>query len=225
MVRLVLFDIDGTLIQSGGAGEKAFAHVARTVFGIEEGTKGVRFAGRTDWAIAREMFIRHGIAQRTDNFQKFFDAYVFWLAELLPKMQGRVLPGVIEWMEELRALPQPPLVGLLTGNVRLGAQIKLTHYKLWEHFAMGGFSDDSENRCEIAAVARDRGSKLLGRQLKGEEVLVIGDTPHDIECGQSIGARVLAVGTGSYRHEDMTGLKPTWSVPSLEAMSAAAACC
>jgi phosphoglycolate phosphatase-like HAD superfamily hydrolase len=224
MVRLVLFDIDGTLIHSGGAGEKAFAQVARIEFNLPAGTKDVRFAGRTDYSIVREMFQRHGIEATRENFTKFFDSYVFWLDHLLPKIPGRVLPRVGEWIAELQSLSNPPLLGLLTGNIRLGAQIKLTHYRLWHHFGMGGFSDDSENRCEIAAIARDRGSALLDRKLAGDEVLVIGDTPHDIECGQSIGARVLAVGTGSHKHEDMRHLNPTWCVPSLEAVSPATVC-
>src|SRR5689334_2372771 len=113
MVRLVLFDIDGTLIQSGGAGEKAFAQVAQTVFGIAEGTRGVRFAGRTDTAIVREMFVRHGVPDTPENLQKFFDAYTFWLAELVPKIAGRVLPRVREWIAELHAMPHAPLLGLL----------------------------------------------------------------------------------------------------------------
>jgi phosphoglycolate phosphatase len=224
MVRLVLFDIDGTLIQSGGAGERAFAQVARSVFSVAEGTRGLSFAGRTDVSIVREMFARHGIADTAENFQAFFDAYVFWLDELLPRIAGRVLPRVREWLGELREMPDPPLLGLLTGNIRLGAQIKLKHYGLWEYFVTGGFSDDSENRCRIAAVARDRGSRLLGCELKGEEVLVIGDTPHDIECGQSIGARVIAVGTGRHRAEDLRGYNPTWCVPSLEALGPRAVC-
>jgi phosphoglycolate phosphatase len=224
MVRLVLFDIDGTLIQSGGAGERAFAQVARSVFNVAEGTRGLSFAGRTDGSIVREMFARHGIAETAENFQRFFDAYVFWLDELLPKIGGRVLPRVHEWIAELREMQDPPLLGLLTGNIRLGAQIKLKHYGLWDYFVTGGFSDDNENRCQIAAIARDRGSRLLGSELKGEQVLVIGDTPHDIECGQSIGARVLAVGTGSHKHEDLRRYNPTWFVPSLAAVGPAAVC-
>jgi phosphoglycolate phosphatase len=224
MVRLVLFDIDGTLIQSGGAGERAFAQVARTVFNLAEGTRGLSFAGRTDHSIVREMFAGHGIAQTTENFEKFFEAYVFWLDELLPKIAGRVLPRVHEWISGLREIKDPPLPGLLTGNIRLGAQIKLKHYGLWDYFVTGGFSDDSENRCEIAAVARERGSRLLGCELKGEQVLVIGDTPRDIECGQSIGARVLAVATGRHKHEDLRRYNPTWCVPSLEAVEPRTVC-
>lgn len=224
MVRLVLFDIDGTLIQSGGAGEKAFAEIARTVFNLPNGTKDLHFAGRTDPAILREMFERHGVATTRENFEKFFDAYAARLRTMIAEIAGRVLPGVERWIGELQRMAEPPLLGLLTGNIRRGAQIKLTHYKLWHHFSTGAFSDDAENRCDIAAIARDRGSKLLDRKLSGDEVLVIGDTEHDITCGQSIGARVLAVATGKYDSENLACHKPTWCVPTLEHITPAEAC-
>jgi phosphoglycolate phosphatase-like HAD superfamily hydrolase len=224
MVRLVLFDIDGTLIQSGGAGEKAFAEVARTAFNLAEGTKGLHFAGRTDPAVLREMFERHGIATTPENFERFLDAYVARLRTMIAEISGRVLPGVEGWISALQAMDEPPLLGLLTGNIRRGAQIKLTHYKLWHHFQTGGFSDDNEDRCGIAAIARDRGGKLLNRKLSGDEILVIGDTQHDITCGQSIGARVLAVGTGMYKSEELLCHKPTWCVPTLEHITPEKAC-
>ena len=224
MVRLVLFDIDGTLIQSGGAGEKAFAEVARTVFGLANGTKDLHFAGRTDPAILREMFERNGIATTRENFEKFFDAYTARLRTMIAEISGRVLPGVERWIRELQGLEAPPLLGLLTGNIRRGAQIKLTQYNLWHHFQTGGFSDDNENRCDIAAIARDRGCKLLNRKLSGAEILVVGDTQHDITCGQSIGARVLAVATGMYNSDALACHKPTWCVPTLEHITPAEAC-
>jgi phosphoglycolate phosphatase len=224
MVRLVLFDIDGTLIQSGGAGEKAFAEVARTTFGLANGTKDLHFAGRTDPAIVREMFVRYDIPTTRENFEKFFDAYTARLRTMIAEVAGRVSPGVERWITELQGHEAPPLLGLLTGNIRRGAQIKLSHYRLWDHFQTGAFSDDSEDRCEIAAIARDRGSKLLGRKLAGDEVLVIGDTQHDITCAQSIGARVLAVATGMYQVDALSCHKPTWCVPTLEHITPAEAC-
>jgi phosphoglycolate phosphatase len=223
-VRLVLFDIDGTLIQSGGAGEKAFAQVCRIEFGIPNGTSNLHFAGRTDPSIVRDFFTQHGIPPTKENFQRFFDAYVFWLDHMLHQTAGRVLPSVDNWLSELQRRPDPPLIGLLTGNIRLGAQIKLSHYGLWNHFQTGGFADDSENRCEIAAIARDRANQLLDRNLTGDEVLVIGDTPLDINCAQSIGARVLAVATGIYKLDDLRQHNPTWAVESLERISPREAC-
>lgn len=215
MVRVVLFDIDGTLIQSGGAGEKAFGRVCETEFGVPNGTARLQFAGRTDPSIVRDFFQQHHIALSADNFQRFFDRYVFQLDHLLGELDGSVLPGVHEMIRELSALPRPPLIGLLTGNIRLGAQIKLGHYRLWDFFRTGGFGDDHEDRNQIAVVARERASRVLRGSLDGGEILVIGDTPRDIECAKAIGARSLAVATGKYSTHQLQKESPTWAVHSL----------
>jgi len=224
MVRLVLFDIDGTLIHSGGAGEKAFAKVCATEFQIPNGTTNLQFAGRTDTAIVREFFGGHGIEPTKANFRRFFECYVFWLDYMLQTTLGAVLPGVSRILGEFTAHPQPPVLGLLTGNIRLGAEIKLTHYKLWNHFVLGGFGDDHEDRNCIAAVARDRGQQTIGRKLNGEEILVIGDTPLDVECARAISARVLAVATGKYSRAELEEHRPTWTADHLEEVSVQELC-
>ena len=224
MVRLVLFDIDGTLIQSGGAGEKAFAQVCRTEFDIADGTARLQFAGRTDPSIVRDFFIQHAIEPSPENFSRFFSRYVFYLDDQLRQLAGRVLPGVHCWLHALELLPQRPVHGLLTGNIRLGAQIKLTHYGLWQSFRLGAFGDDHEDRNQIALIARERGRQLLDRDLEGEEILVIGDTPRDIECARAIGARCLAVATGSYRANELKSAGPTWAVDTLEDISPTETC-
>jgi phosphoglycolate phosphatase len=216
MIRLALFDIDGTLIRSGGAGEKAFARVAEAEFGMVNGTARLHFAGRTDPSIVRDFFTQHGIAPSPENFQRFFDRYVFYLDHLLGELEGQVLPGVHRLIDAMKSMAEPPLLGLLTGNIRLGAQLKLTRYQLWEHFQTGGFGDDSEDRIQIAIIARARGSQILRRKLCGEEILVIGDTPRDIACGRAIGARVLAVATGSYSIDQLGQDSPTWAVKALD---------
>jgi len=216
MIRLVLFDIDGTLINSGGAGEKAFARVCDLEFKVPTGAHSLHFAGRTDPAIVREFFTNHGIEPSKDNFRRFFDAYVFMLEHMLKETNGRVLPGVPQLIDRLRNTAQAPLIGLLTGNIRLGAQIKLQHYGLWDQFKMGSFGDDNECRDQLAAIARERGSRMLGRELKGEEVLVIGDTPLDVKCANAIGAKVIAVATGRYNAEQLTACKPTWTMGCLD---------
>jgi len=219
MVRLILFDIDGTLIHSGGAGEKAFAKVCATEFQVPNGTNNLSFAGRTDTAIVREFFVGHGIEATKANFRRFFECYVFWLDHMLQTTLGAVLPGVSRMIAEFTAHPQPPVLGLLTGNIRLGAEIKLTHYNLWNHFVLGGFGDDHEDRNCIAAVARDRGQQTLGRKLTGDEILVIGDTPLDVECARAISARVLAVATGKYSRAELEKHRPTWTADHLEQVS------
>lgn len=224
MVRLVLFDIDGTLILSGGAGEKAFGIVCTEEFGVPNGTANLNFAGRTDTSIIREFFGQFQIEPSPENFRRFLDRYVFHLDYLLGQLRGTVLPGVHAMLRNLEALAEPPKLGLLTGNIRLGAQIKLTHYHLWTCFQTGGFADDHEDRNQIAAVARDRGSKLLGRTLSGSEILVIGDTPRDVECANAIGARSIAVATGKFSRDELLREKATWTVESLVEVSAREVC-
>jgi phosphoglycolate phosphatase len=224
MIRLVLFDIDGTLIHTSGAGEKAFARVFANFFGVTDGTEKLKFAGRTDVAILREFFVHNAIAPSMDNIEQFFEAYVFMLEHMLETLPGGMHPGVWTWLHDLRSLPQKPVVGLLTGNIRLGAEIKLRRFGLWEQFEIGAFADDSPERNEIAAIAKEHGEKVFGGELRGEEVLVIGDTPLDIGCARAIGARILAVGTGMYRPKDLLPLQPDWVVENLEKISAAEVC-
>lgn len=219
MVRLVLFDIDGTLVRTGGAGVKAFAKVFDTEFGAKDGFERLKFAGRTDTSLVREFFGYHSIPATAENFQRFFEHYVFWLDQILREGSTEVCAGVPEFIRALQALPQPPVLGLLTGNIRLGAEIKLRHAHLWEPFVTGAFADDHEERDHIARIARERGSRILERDLRGDEVLVIGDTPLDVRCGRAIGARVLAVATGGAKLDELRSCQPDWAVADLRQTS------
>src|SRR5262249_27095258 len=129
--------------------------------------------------------------------------------------------GVNKFINNKKTSRPPPLLGLLTGNIRLGAEIKLRHFNLWKVFETGAFADDHEERDQIAAIARQRGSAILGQELKNGQVLVIGDTPLDIRCGRAIGAKVLAVATGGARLEELEPHKPDVLVRDLTALSAA----
>ncbi|MCP5519640.1 MAG: haloacid dehalogenase-like hydrolase [Verrucomicrobiales bacterium] len=220
MIRLVVFDIDGTLIRTGGAGVAAFTRTGEEAFGIRNGTGHMKFAGRTDTSLVREFFTGHGIEASPGHFARFFAHYLPVLEDLLGRHEGAVCAGVTAFIDGLRALPVPPRIGLLTGNIRRGAEIKLRHYGLWDAFAMGAFGDDNECRNELAAVALERGRGLLGPALRSEEMLVVGDTPHDVACGRAVGAKVLAVSTGGATHEELAGTQPDWLVTDLTRISA-----
>lgn len=215
MIRLVLFDIDGTLVHTGGAGVKAFAKVFQTEFNAHDGFEKLKFAGRTDVSLVREFFDYHKIPATPENFDRFFERYVFWLDYILAHSHTEACPGVWDFLKALNKLRNPPLTGLLTGNIRLGAEIKLRHFNLWKEFETGAFADDSEERDQIAAVARERGRRLLGNGLRDDEVLVIGDTPLDIRCGRAIGAKVLGVATGGATLEELKRHQPDWAARDL----------
>ena len=224
MIRLVLFDIDGTLIRTNGAGVRAFELAVRDEFDIADGTKGVSFAGRTDSSLVREILVRHGREPTPEAARRFFTRYVFWLDHLLAAPGGFVCPGVRQLMEGLAGLAEPPALGLLTGNIRLGAEIKLRRFDLWEAFITGAFGDDHEDRNQLSVIAQERGSRVLGRALAGREILVIGDTPRDVECGRAIGARTLAVATGGASLEELVACHPDWAVPDLRQLTASEMC-
>jgi phosphoglycolate phosphatase-like HAD superfamily hydrolase len=220
MVRLVLFDVDGTLVHTGRAGSRAFAQTLATEFKAPHGTEKVRFAGRTDVSLVRELFAHNDIPATPENFERFFERYVFWLDQILLHSHGEICRGVTDFLNGLRALPHPPTLGLLTGNIRLGAEIKLRRYGLWDHFVTGGFADDHEDRDHIAAAALERGRRLLGKDLSPREIVVIGDTPFDVRCGKFIGARVLAVATGGAKLGELTKHSPDWAVEDLTTVTA-----
>ncbi|MDB6125178.1 MAG: Haloacid dehalogenase domain protein hydrolase [Pedosphaera sp.] len=219
MIKLVLFDIDGTLIHTNAAGIKAFAKAFTMQYGLNGADK-LSFAGRTDTGLVREFFRKHNIEPTKEHFREFFDCYVHWLDHMLVESKGDILPGVRQLIYELERQPQPPLIGLLTGNIRLGAEIKLRYFNLWEFFKTGAFADDHESRNEIAAIAKERGARLLKKKLRDEEVLVIGDTPLDIECGRVIGAKILAVATGQTSVKDLETHQPHKAVLNLEKVTA-----
>ncbi|HOW65367.1 MAG TPA: HAD hydrolase-like protein [Candidatus Paceibacterota bacterium] len=224
MIKAIFFDIDGTLVHTGRAGVKAFDRAFATEFNIPNGTENLVFAGRTDPSIVRDFFKKHGIDPSPAHFKRFFESYVFWLDHLLPKSQGGICPGVWNFIHDSQSLQTPPLLGLLTGNIRLGAEIKLRHFFLWESFAVGAFGDDHENRNELAGIALDRARKVLGGALRPDEVLIVGDTPLDIECARSIQAQSLAVATGASKLEQLQVLKPTWAVAHLGTINARQVC-
>ena len=193
---------------------RALQAALRDVFGIEGSLADIDFAGRTDPWIMREVFRKFGLPQTDENFARYFEGYIRALPEHLHNPQARVLPGV---RELLQAAAQHGSIaqGLLTGNMRRGAQVKLAHHGLWGHFAFGAFADDSEFRNELGPHAVRRALEHHGVNFAADDIWVIGDTPHDIACGKSIGARTLAVATGGCRLEQLRRCEPTVAVENL----------
>ncbi len=223
-VRLVLFDIDGTLVSTGGAGMKAFGEAFEAGFGIADATEKIKFAGRTDYSLFREMCRHGGIDCTAENRELFFSHYLRLVDSHLDASKGGPFPGVVRMLDELAAMPDAPALGLLTGNIREGARRKLDVYGMWERFAFGGFSEDSEERNLIAAAAAAKGGEYLECQLGGQEIVVVGDTPRDITCGKHIGARTLGVATGGATLEALRACEPDWAVADLTHLSATKVC-
>jgi phosphoglycolate phosphatase-like HAD superfamily hydrolase len=222
-MHICLLDIDGTLLLTGGAGQTAFAQTLAAEFGIAEITASVLFAGRSDRAIASELLQKHGIEPSRENWQRFCTSYLTRLDDALQAHQGYILPGVHDLLCRLEARGDVAL-GLVTGNVREGARKKLTHYDLWHRFPFGGFGDDHHERCDIAAAAMAAARLHIHGRANGAaanghphgEIIVIGDTPNDIACGRSIGARCVAVPTGFTKVEDLRRSNPDVLVDTLE---------
>lgn len=208
MKTLLLWDIDGTLIDSGGAGERGLKLSLKREFGIDDDLSWLEYFGRTDVWIARHILEHHfGRASSTD-IQRFLDGYLKGLCEEMPNPRAQLLPGIAEIVSHVAR--QPNLAqGLLTGNLQRGAQIKLGHFALWMPFPFGAFADDAEDRNELGPYALRRAAARHNHHFTPDNVFVIGDTPHDIACGKAIGARTIAVATGRFSLDQLRSHGPT----------------
>lgn len=205
--KLVLFDIDGTLLTSGGAGERALRRGFRERFGIDDDLTKTEIAGRTDSGIARQMLAAHKIPETPESLAAFFDGYLHFLRIELPASPGYLLPGILPLLEVLK--PRPDIVlGLLTGNLARGAEIKLSHYGVWHYFEFGAYADDHHDRNQLGHFARQRAREKHGIEFPSERIFVLGDTPHDITCARAIGAKVVAIATGKFSVEELKPLNP-----------------
>ncbi len=208
----VLFDIDGTLVQTTGAGIKAFAATFAQLFDVEEISKDIPFAGRSDRAITLDLMKAHGIDPSVENWQRFTEAYLQQLDVMLPQCQGQVLPGVLPLLDVLQGI-EHVLLGLLTGNIKAGAARKLGHYGLADRFGFGGFGDELTDRNAIAQVAKEQAQANVDSEITG--VMVIGDTVHDVRCAKSIDAFAVAVATGGASIDELAASSPDLLIEDL----------
>jgi phosphoglycolate phosphatase len=210
MKRLLLFDIDGTLMRTKGLGKRAIDQTFLERYGWENATDGVSFAGATDPWILREVFVRHGRtpAEADADQAEFLRVYANHLEGIVDReREGCVrLPGVLPLLRHL-ASRQDCVLALLTGNIREGARIKLTAIELWEHFTLGAYGDDAERREDLLPVALARAEPDHGT-LSPAQTVVIGDTTRDMAVAHAHGARGVAVCTGFCPREDLVASRP-----------------
>lgn len=206
-MKIILFDIDGTLVRTGGAGKLAMESALCAAFGVDAVRDTVEYSGRTDRAIAADLLAAHGRVPSPANVAALQAAYQDRLPAALRDRPGEVLPGIRELLAAVAGRADV-LVGLLTGNARAGARLKLDHYGLWEVFACGGFGDDVLDRDDVARAAVADAARHLGRAVDPGELWVIGDTPLDVGCARAVGATAVAVCTGWHPRAELADCRP-----------------
>ena len=205
MPKLVLFDIDGTLVLTGGAGVRAMTRACDEIVGSSNALHGVAVAGRTDWIILSDALERMGRDLDAQLFAALRDRYVTHLREEI-QVPGHgvkaVMPGIQALLDDLQARDGVYL-GLLTGNFEAGARIKLEYFDLWRYFQCGAFGDDAADRNALVPFAVSRARECGVPDLAPHDILVVGDTPHDIACARAVGATPVAVATGMFTTEQL----------------------
>lgn len=224
---VLLYDIDGTLITTGGAGKRALVR-ALAEHDIDQ-TAEFSFAGMTDRAILRRYLAAQPASPRHEGGEpligELLDAYLGFLVEEVratPKDRYYLHEGVLDSLQAAETAERV-VIGLGTGNIKRGAQIKLEAVDLWHRFSFGGFGSDAEDRAELLMAGAERGAAALGEVRASCRVVVIGDTPRDIAAAKAIGAETIAVATGRYGLESLAEHRPTHVLPSLAAPRALSA--
>ncbi|QDV15808.1 Phosphoglycolate phosphatase [Gimesia panareensis] len=209
-MHICLFDIDGTLIDTGGAGQHSILHMLEEEFQVSAPIKGIPTAGRTDHSIMVDLFDYFQIPNTSENRQRFEAGYLKLLASNLKTRQGRVLPGIRTILDHLAQQDHIDL-GLLTGNFEQGAHQKLVHYDLHHFFEFGAYGDHHADRNDVAQEAiRQIQLRHAPELLTQATIWVVGDTPSDITCARAIGANVIAVATGVYPLEELKKCEPDY---------------
>jgi phosphoglycolate phosphatase-like HAD superfamily hydrolase len=217
-VKLVLFDIHGTILWSDGAGRRAMMRALTNAFG-SSGSPHYRYDGKTDRQIVRDLMRMEGHADDVIDARMtaLLDEYVTWLHEELRSGRTHIerFAGVLELLDALEARPDRR-IGLLTGNIEVGAWAKLRAVGIDPaRFSVSAFGSDHEVRGELPAIAQRRAREDLGLHVEGGAIVIIGDTPADIDCGRAIGARAIAVATGRYSVDDLAAHGPAAVFPDL----------
>lgn len=213
MRRLVLFDIDGTLLNAGGAGARALRGALVEIFGETGPIGAYSMGGRTDPQIVRELMTAAGKSM-DDVHPRLDELWGVYLRNLRTEVactRIQTLPGVPALLDRVEAGGEPTLLGLLTGNVQEGARMKMEAAGLgFDRFRVGAYGSDHGDRPELPAVAARRARELTGLDYAGKEIVIIGDTPFDIACGEHLGVRTIAVATGGHPAEELAACNPDY---------------
>lgn len=206
MRRLILFDIDGTLLSADGAGKRAIHAALMEVFGTTGPIGSYAFGGRTDPEIVRDLLRADGIpdAEIDSGLRALWFRYIENLHREIHGMRVRALPGVGALLERVEAAGREVVLGLLTGNIREGARIKVEAARLgFSRFRVGAFGSDHAERPELPAIAVRRAREETGIDFGGKEIVIIGDTPKDVACGAHLGVRTIATATGHHPVDEL----------------------
>lgn len=214
--RLILFDIDGTLISTDGLARKTFAEVLEQVYQVESPALTHDFAGKTDLQIVYEIMTLAGLTEIRiqERLDDLFENIFYLLQSKLTKETVRIHEGVFDALNAISKRDDCTL-GILTGNMKRGAELKLAPHGLNKYFSIGAYGDESRYRNELPAIARSRAESLTGFRYVGKNIVIIGDTPHDISCGAHLGVRTIAVATGGTSYDELKKHNPDFLFDSL----------
>jgi phosphoglycolate phosphatase len=196
-VKFLLFDIDGTLLDSGGAGVRSLNLAFEEMFSVRDAFSAISVAGKTDLQLIKECLMFHGIGYHNGVIPLFFETYVRHLKANIDDGKGHVKKGVREALDILKSCKEY-MLGLLTGNVEEGARIKLETFGLCSYFEIGAFGSDDEDRNRLLPLAVEKLYRRSSVTMDFRDCVIIGDTPRDVECAQRYGARAVAVATGPF---------------------------
>lgn len=214
MKKILLFDIDGTLVSSDGAGRRSFQRAFCTLYGSDEACR-FPFNGLTDPLIAKLALQAAGICADAPTITRLLDVYLRCLEEEMTAGRGyQALSGVLELLQQLSTLPSVTM-GLGTGNLVAGADLKLNQVQLDQFFSFGGYGSDHEERAELLRVGAQRGAEQVGQSRKDSTVIVIGDTPKDVAAAHAIGATCVAVASGGHSIDELRACDPELAVTDM----------
>lgn len=213
-LTLILFDIDGTLLNIYGAGRKAFSRALETAFGWEDDLETISFAGATDLIVLHRIMQEQGHGATEEQERKFFEHLPLELERTIVEAEHRLHPGAGELLELLSRDPRC-LLGLVTGNIQACAIIKLRQFDLQTHFGFGGFGDDHADRAELARLAIERARAHLKAGQEIERVFLVGDALSDVRAAKAVGATSIAVTTGSHGRKELLAAGADHVVPDL----------